>query len=456
MNNSNVKILIVEDSLTQAVELKYILEKHNYNVQHAKNGLEAINMIKKDAPNVIISDVIMPEMDGYELCKQVKESEDFKHIPFILLTSLSDPEDVIKGLEAKADNFITKPYNEKFLISRIYQILINHELRSSGRFDMGIEVYFAGKKYYLTSERMQIIDLLLSTYENAVQQKIELEKSYEQLSIAHEKIKVLEANYRTLLERNVDAVLVISQEEIILYANPAAEKLFQRSIDKLEENNFEFTVKDGEIKEIEILQNNDQIIIAEMRVTAITWEEEKAFLATLRNVTENVLLREKLHNMSLTDELTGLYNRRGFLTFGKQRLSASIQRTENIILLYADLDNMKRINDALGHDEGDKALIAAANALKDTFRESDIIGRIGGDEFVVLILGSNGNYSDILRRLQQNTDKYNAHSNAQFDLSFSVGIARYDYSNPCTMEDLLIAADKEMYKEKTQKRSYLK
>lgn len=145
--NNRVKILIVEDSPTQAEQLRYILEQHEYDISVAQNGVEALVHIKKHKPMIVISDIMMPEMDGYQLCQQIKADENFKDIPVILLTSLSDPIDVIRGLECGADNFITKPYNEQFLLSRVRHVLINKELRRSGSAEMGIEVFFAGRSF---------------------------------------------------------------------------------------------------------------------------------------------------------------------------------------------------------------------------------------------------------------------------------------------------------------------
>src|SRR5207244_10681992 len=107
-------ILIVEDSPTQAEKLKYILEQHDYQVSVTKQGQQALAWMEKRKPVLVISDIMMPEMDGYQLCRRIKEDNNFKDVPVILLTSLSDPVDVIKGLECGADHFITKPYDDNY------------------------------------------------------------------------------------------------------------------------------------------------------------------------------------------------------------------------------------------------------------------------------------------------------------------------------------------------------
>ena len=120
-------VVIVEDSMTQAEQLKYILEKEDYVVLHGRNGKEAWEIIQREKPVLILSDVMMPDMDGYELCRMVKSKEELKDIPVILITALSDPVDIIRGLESGADNFITKPYQEQFLLSRLRSIVANTE-----------------------------------------------------------------------------------------------------------------------------------------------------------------------------------------------------------------------------------------------------------------------------------------------------------------------------------------
>ncbi len=138
-------------------------------------------MMAKRKPTIVITDIMMPDMDGYELCRFIKADADLRDTPVILLTSLTEPKDVIRGLECGADNFIMKPYEESHLISRINYLLLNRELRGGKAVDMGIEILFDGQKYFINSERRQILDLLLSTYEGALQKSGELELANREL-----------------------------------------------------------------------------------------------------------------------------------------------------------------------------------------------------------------------------------------------------------------------------------
>ncbi|MCD6355298.1 MAG: response regulator [Prolixibacteraceae bacterium] len=192
------KVLIAEDSPTQALKLQMILEERGYEVLYGSDGLEAMDLLdENNPPDIIISDIVMPKMDGYEFCHKVKQNEKTRDIPVILLTHLSDPEDVIKGLQSGADNFISKPYSEKFLFERIGDILLNKEIRQrSPNLDIALEIYFGGQKYKLNSNRLQILDLLLSTYYNAINKNKELEEKNEELKKLHKEMKVRNAQLK--------------------------------------------------------------------------------------------------------------------------------------------------------------------------------------------------------------------------------------------------------------------
>ena len=116
--NAKVEILIAEDSPTQAARLAHLAEQHGYSVTVAANGWEALALLERRKPTLVISDIVMPELDGYGLCKAIKTDEKLKDIPVMLVTMLSDPQDVIRGLECGADNFLRKPYEERYLLSR--------------------------------------------------------------------------------------------------------------------------------------------------------------------------------------------------------------------------------------------------------------------------------------------------------------------------------------------------
>lgn len=241
--NKDIEILVVEDSPTQAEQLKYVLEQQGYCVSVANNGKEALALIGKRKPKVVISDIIMPEMDGYQLCQQIKAGERLKDIPVILVTALSDPKDIIKGIECGADNFIVKPYDEKYLLYMIQHVLANQELHRGESAQM--EFFFRGQKYFITADRLQILNLLLSMYETAVQKNLELIKAQDELRALNEQLeekveertkalseeiterkragealKESEERFRSLVETTSDWIWEVDEEAVYIYASP--------------------------------------------------------------------------------------------------------------------------------------------------------------------------------------------------------------------------------------------
>lgn len=168
------RILVAEDSATQAQHLQYFLEKRGYAVAIASDGRRALDAIASFDPTLVISDVVMPEMTGYELCHRIKTDGSLGHLPVILVTTLSDPHDVIRGLECGADHFILKPYDEKHLLDRVEYVLANRQMQRQADADKVIEIFFNGQKHSITSDRLQILNLLLSTYEAAIRRNREL------------------------------------------------------------------------------------------------------------------------------------------------------------------------------------------------------------------------------------------------------------------------------------------
>ena len=176
------------------------------------------------------------------------------------------------------------------------------------------------------------------------------------------------------------------------------------------------------------------------------------FIFQVQDVTERKRAEAAIQTLSLADELTGLYNRRGFLAFCKQHFKTIRRTNKGVVMVYADLDGLKGINDSFGHKEGDRALVKAAELLKETFRSSDVIGRLGGDEFTILAaVEPEGGREKLLARLQEKFDNYNALRVSPYNLSISVGVAQLDPEASESMENLMAAADAAMYENKRGK-----
>ncbi|MHB9061020.1 MAG: response regulator [Desulfobacteria bacterium] len=217
------EILVVEDSPTQAEKLNHLLQKQGYRTRVAKNGGEALSLLQELRPSLVITDVLMPMMNGYELCAAIKNQERLRDIPVILLTSLSDPKDVLEALKCGANNFITKPYDDSYLLSHIRYILASTETLKSDKLKMGIEISVGGSTHYISSDRQQIFDFLLATYDSYDRKNRELLRTTEQLRELNEHLeeKVRERTeaieearnrYHMLFEQSPFGVVIIAPE----------------------------------------------------------------------------------------------------------------------------------------------------------------------------------------------------------------------------------------------------
>jgi signal transduction histidine kinase len=201
------EILIVEDSPTQAERLRRLIQSRSYRVRVAANGRLALALLREHRPHLVLSDIIMPELNGYELCRAIKEDPELRDIPVILVTALNDAKDIIRGIECGADNFIRKPYAEEYLLSRISHMLVNQKLREAQSTE-GIALYLGEQKHFIHAGRQQILDLLISTYEQAVQVNSELQARERQvielnMRLAHHAAE-LETINREIAHKNLE------------------------------------------------------------------------------------------------------------------------------------------------------------------------------------------------------------------------------------------------------------
>ena len=207
--------------------------------------------------------------------------------------------------------------------------------------------------------------------------------------------------------------------------------------------------------------DEEELALQALRAGAQDWLvksqlDRALLLRVLRYAQERHRLLAALQSLALTDTLTGLYNRRGFVTIAEEQLKLARRAGYGLSLAFVDLDGMKRINDELGHEFGDQALVATAQILRDTFRASDVIARLGGDEFIVLAIAAGTGFAGRIRKqLQQSLADYNRSPGA-VPLSFSVGFSHFSPGTRVEGEDieqLIVEADKQMYVEKQQSRA---
>jgi len=334
----NIKILVVEDSPTQVEHLTYLLEEQGYSVTIATNGREALASVRTEKPTLIISDIMMPEMDGYALCRTIKSDAALKDIPVILVTDLNSPQDVVMGLQCCADNFVTKPYDPQFLLARITQSLRNKELRPKHNADAAVEVELAGSSYTISAERYQILDLLIPTYEEAVrlnqklrEQQQELAQEVQERTAANERLETemaerrraedalrkSEEQTRTILNLAHEAFIAIDSDGVTRDWNREAEITFGRSREealgkRLSEivippryreahtqglKHF-FETGEGPVLnkriEIEALHRDGHEFPVELAITPIRLGESYMFCAFLHDITERKRAEENI------------------------------------------------------------------------------------------------------------------------------------------------------------------
>jgi diguanylate cyclase (GGDEF)-like protein/PAS domain S-box-containing protein len=291
----------------------------------------------------------------------------------------------------------------------------------------------------------------------------QLSLSLQELENTKNVLQTKEEMYRSLVESTGDSIYVIDRSTRYLFMNQkhrermgliaddyqgqnydryhsAEESIdFRKQVDAVLQigESLQFDHK-GQRDNKYFLRTFNPIRNAEGLVTAVT--------VVSTDITRQKELEKSLRLISITDSLTGLYNRRGLFALAEQQLKLVNRSKQWLSVLYADLDNLKEINDQFGHQEGDAALTRAADILRTTYRESDIIARIGGDEFVVIIVSDERRSSQAIHgRLQQNLNAHNEGTKAAYILSLSTGIAMYDPQHPVSFEDLLREADRFMY-----------
>jgi chemotaxis response regulator CheB/two-component sensor histidine kinase len=228
-------ILIVEDSPTQAYKLKRFLLESGFMVRVAKDGVDGLAQAEELLPRLIISDVSMPRMDGFTLCRQIKQDARLKAIPVMLLTALTNPEEILEGLSAGADNYLTKPWDGAHLLEAVQRVLQAGE--EAEAVEGGIEVTFAERSYTITSSRRQVLDLLLVTYQKAVKQNRELMDNHLELKMLNSRL-VDQAARLEMINQNLQAE--ISERRRIETAQ--AETLRELQVANRELNDFAYII----------------------------------------------------------------------------------------------------------------------------------------------------------------------------------------------------------------------
>jgi PAS domain S-box-containing protein len=331
------RILIVEDSPTQAQELGLVLEGAGFEVELAADGEQGLERLSRSEFDLVVSDIVMPGLSGFDFCRKVKADPKRRDVPVVLLTSLNNPLDIIQGLECGADNFLTKPYEPEHLIARVNRVLRNKPSQGDEKFKLGVEIFFLGRKFTITSDKEQILSLLISTFEDIVRTNRELEASQAALAAANAKIEryarqledradASEEKYRRLMEEAGDAILICDDQNVLIEVNRQASVLFGRPqleitghemvefvqpshADVLRKLSEEFW-RDGRISiDALLLQRPDGTsVIVDGTASVVTLADRRFGLAILRDVSERKRLEAQLlqaQKMEAVGQLAG-------------------------------------------------------------------------------------------------------------------------------------------------------
>src|SRR5215218_3215464 len=276
------------------------------------------------------------------------------------------------------------------------------------------------------------------------------------------------AQQAAAMKASMDGMAIIDHCGVCIYLNDAYAKIFgyadperligaswemfyfDEELKRLKEQIMPAVWRDGSWRgEAMGLKLNGGTLPLEISISSV---DGGGLVQVVRDITERKKIEETLRNSSLKDDLTGLFNRRGLLKQAAPYFDFARRQKENLLLLFIDLDGMKRINDEFGHNEGDNALISTAAILNRSFRSSDIIARLGGDEFTVLVTDIHASKEDAIARLNENLKAYNASETRGHKLAFSIGVATLEPERMACFEELLEQADQAMYEQKRMKR----
>jgi diguanylate cyclase (GGDEF)-like protein/PAS domain S-box-containing protein len=325
-------------------------------------------------------------------------------------------------------------------IERVYDYFVEHSILELAEFSTNfVFLYLMGLTWFALyrwrrSERGRIeLENVISSINNDVLI----------VSDRNRNIYMCNDSIERMLGYKADEV-INKKTDFIFFDTQAYPEYWQKIYEALEKEGFHVELATGRKKD-------DTPIPLEI----ITWNlsgRDAGAVQLLRDITERKKMEDKLKMLSLLDELTGLYNRRGFFALAEQQLKLAKRANRGLLLFYIDLDRMKWINDNLGHSEGDRALTETADIFRKVFRTTDIVARVGGDEFAIIAIEAIRAGIDIIKdRIQKCIETQNSISENKYELSLSIGAVYYDPESPCSVDELMKQADGLMYEHKRSK-----
>jgi diguanylate cyclase (GGDEF)-like protein/PAS domain S-box-containing protein len=445
-------ILVVDDRPQNIELLEAYLVPHGYEIIQAANGEEALGKLSGNQIDLILLDVMMPGMDGFEVTRRVRQDNAHRLLPIILITGLQGPEDRVKGIEAGCDDFLSKPYNNLELLARVQSLLKvkdYNDLMSNYQKDLESEVTGRTEELKHTLENLQQEITERKRTEEALRASEELFRNY--LEYAPDGVYMSDVKGTFLYgNRRCEEIIGYRREELIgknfLELNLLTEKSLNKAAQLLQAN---MEGKPTGPDEIELISKEGRLIPVEISTSMVQHMDQGIVLAFVRDITDRKQMEEKIRQMAYHDYLTGLPNRKLFYDRLGIALAQSQRNQKKVGIVMLDLDNFKGVNDTLGHDVGDLLLKAAVDRLSSALRKGDTVARFGGDEFVLIFPDLKG-IEDAILVAQKIVDSFHKPfliDTHQLVVTTSIGIAVYP--NDGIDEDILLRnADIAMYQAK--------
>lgn len=379
----SARILVVDDILPNVKLLEAKLSSEYYDVLTATSGEEALQRVAQDSPDIILLDVMMPGMDGFEVCRRIKQNPAYAHIPVVMVTALTDSTDKVRGLEAGADDFLSKPLNDTALMARV---------RSLVRLKMTVDEW---RNRENTANQLGIAE----GTSNVMNEPVEEARVLVVDDQSFEADKIAETLHRdndivVPVDSGIKAMELVSQHDfdlIIISLNLKNEDGL-RLCSHLKSNE-----RTRAVPILMIATDDDLDRVARgLEIGAhdyvIRPVDRNEILARARTQIRRRRFQDRLQanyqvslSMALTDPLTGLYNRRYMEVHLQKLIEKNLEAKKHFCALLLDIDHFKKVNDTYGHGVGDEVLKTVAFRLKDSLRSVDLVARLGGEEFVAIL-----------------------------------------------------------------------
>lgn len=474
------RILLIEDSETQLKFLEEELSKHGFEIETACNGAEGYKKLFECAPDIVVSDIMMPAIDGYQLCRLIKNDEITKKIPVILLTMLEKKIDSFWGKKAGAQLFLSKTIDVSELVKNINSTVRRYPISDEYRENL---LKRAEKENSAQSQLNIILNnlLLKSTFANEFKVLGDF-MNYERILV--EKLFSLLSSF---VEYTIAGIFFASPDDLaenILYLDTLGKNLSKNALSDIQYDFFkkmdEFkTCKDSKFEVVRILMGKEveysfndfksKIIIplvfdrnliggicfySKQNIEYATFQYFDIMISELLNIFKMKYQFTEKEFMSVLDGLTGLYNRRQFEIGIEQEFNRAKRHPSDFSLAILDIDFFKKINDNFGHQYGDYVLKTVASLMKSSFRKTDMLYRYGGEELIMIMPETNIEGATVpVQRLRKAIEEYDFNYNGvKTKATVSLGLTM-NYAELTTPAEMLKSADEALYKAKESGRN---